>query len=354
MNLAIAVLSGIGAIQGLLFAVLILLKKQKKRYDWILCIWFLVFSLHLSLKFGFEFNAVELSDILIMTLGFLHGPFFWMYARAIVAKGEYPKDLVHFIPFVLFLVGSFVVGDVHNPKWEMSILIPKLLVLTVYPLMVLRLIGNREEGKKSSNPAVLAPHYLWIKAAAYIFLISMGISVIRLSIELLVGVSYFVFWDVLRYVLLVMVMGFFGLKYGTVYRPEEIRPAPKRLKYQYSPLSEKKMGDIRRTIEHFFQENSAYLNPKFSLSQLSQATKIPNHHLSQVINLKMNTKFYELVNSKRIDYAVELMSGKDQIDLTLEGLGYECGFNSKSVFFENFKKYTGKTPGDFRKQISSD
>ena len=114
------------------------------------------------------------------------------------------------------------------------------------------------------------------------------------------------------------------------------------------------MEDIHRGIEQFFQENSAYLNPKFSLSHLSQVTKIQKHHLSQVINLKMNTGFYELVNSKRIDYAIELMSRKDRDEVTIEGLGYECGFNSKSVFFENFKKHTGKTPGNFRKEISLD
>ena len=182
----------------------------------------------------------------------------------------------------------------------------------------------------------------------------MGISLMRFSIELSVGVSYFVVWDILRYVLLVTILGFFGLKYGMVYRAEELKPVAKRGKYKDSPLGDLEIDTIDKKIEDFFLESSAYLNPKFSLLELSKATKIKKHHLSQVINLKTNAGFYDLVNSKRIAYAIDLIRLRNRDELTLEGLGYECGFNSKSVFFQNFKKYTGKTPGNFRKEISSD
>ena len=354
MNLAIAVLSGIGAIQGLLFAFLILLKKYKQQFDWILFVWFLVFSLHLSLKLVFDFKAFALSDILIMTLGFLHGPFFWLYAKTLFGKENSLLDLIHFLPFCFFLTGSFLVGDLHDTTWEISILIPKILVLIVYPLWVLRLLAKEKEHQLSTRLKADQPPHLWIKTAAYIFLVSIGVGVVRLSVELMVGVSYFAFWDVLRYVLLVTVMGFFGLKYGMVYRAEEyLQPAQKK-KYKDSPLGESEIDTILRTIELFFAENKAYLNPKFSLLELSKATEIKKHHLSQVINLRMNTGFYDLVNSKRIAYAIDLIKRKDRNKLTMEGLGYECGFNSKSVFFQNFKKYTGKTPGRFRREIGSD
>ncbi len=354
MNLAIAILSGIGAIQGLLFAFLILLKKYKQRFDWILFVWFLVFSLHLSLKLVFDFKAFALSDILIMTLGFLHGPFFWLYTKTLFEKKSFPLDFLHFLPFCFFLMGSFLVEDLHSTTWEMIILIPKILVLMAYPLLVLRLLAKEKTDRTTTSAKGGRLPFLWIRTAAYIFLVSIGVGIIRLSIELMVGVSYFAFWDVLRYVLLVTVMGFFGLKYGMVYRAEEYLQHAQKKKYKDSPLGESEMDTILKTIELFFAENKAYLNPKFSLLELSKATEIKKHHLSQVINLRMNTGFYDLVNSKRIAYAIHLLNRQRHDELTLEGLGYECGFNSKSVFFQSFKKYTGKTPGHFRREIGSD
>ncbi|MEM7514706.1 MAG: AraC family transcriptional regulator [Bacteroidota bacterium] len=122
-------------------------------------------------------------------------------------------------------------------------------------------------------------------------------------------------------------------------------------KYRHSPLQEKEILHYQHRINDFFGRSKAYLQPDFSLASLSEAVDIPKHHLSQIINSEMNSTFYELVNAKRIEYAMLNMRERD--NLTLEGLGYECGFNSKSAFFSNFKKKTGKTPGQYKKEIST-
>ncbi|PTT07202.1 DNA-binding protein, partial [Flavobacterium sp. HMWF030] len=36
--------------------------------------------------------------------------------------------------------------------------------------------------------------------------------------------------------------------------------------------------------------------------------------------------------------------------LTLESVGYDVGFNSKSTFFSAFKKHTGTTPLNYQQQ----
>ena len=69
----------------------------------------------------------------------------------------------------------------------------------------------------------------------------------------------------------------------------------------------------------------------------------------------MNSTFYDLVNRRRIDYALHrIQNTEDSEALTLEALGYESGFNTKSAFYRHFKFYTGKTPGQAKKEKRPD
>ena len=88
-------------------------------------------------------------------------------------------------------------------------------------------------------------------------------------------------------------------------------------------------------------------------STLSDSVGIPKHHLSQIINSEMKTSFYTLINSKRVEHAIAKLKISEKMNYTLEGIGYESGFNSKSSFFHNFKKVTGKTPKQYFKEIGS-
>lgn len=56
------------------------------------------------------------------------------------------------------------------------------------------------------------------------------------------------------------------------------------------------------------------------------------------------------MNEYRIEKAMEILKDPSQKELTVLEILYQVGFNSKSSFNTSFKKYTGKTPTDFRKQ----
>ncbi|MCK8524131.1 helix-turn-helix domain-containing protein [Aquimarina sp. D1M17] len=355
MSNVLIIVSGIGAIQSTLFALLVSNKKQKQRSDWILISWFLTFSTHLSLGIIHTITPITFIDILIMTISFLHGPFFLIYTKSIIGSTITKKDIWHFIPFLLFTIAWVYVHDIHNTTWEIAILIPKLISLILYPLYIFFWFQKKIRFFKTKTADTTILEFLWIKTIALLFLISILLGLFRLSTELIVGVSYFELMDVLRYVLLVTVLGFYGLRYGMVYKPELYPiPSTEEKKYKNSPLQQEEITEFKERINHFFQQNDDYLDADFSLPVLSKSIQIPKHHLSQIINSEMNTTFYDLVNSKRVEYAIQRIKKQNELNITLEGLGYESGFNSKSAFFYHFKKHTGKTPGQFRKEISAD
>jgi YesN/AraC family two-component response regulator len=60
--------------------------------------------------------------------------------------------------------------------------------------------------------------------------------------------------------------------------------------------------------------------------------------------------FNELTNKFRFEEVKMLLENAKQY--SIEGIGYEVGFASKSSFYTLFKKHTGLTPKDYiRKSI---
>ncbi|MEM9077516.1 MAG: helix-turn-helix domain-containing protein [Bacteroidota bacterium] len=347
-------ISGIGALQGLLFSLLLLAKKGKQFPDRILCMWFLVFSVHLLSGMGKElYPAQPFFPILTSTMGFLHGPFFLVYYKSVMNRKWRLADSLHFLPFLIFMVLSFFVDSDFASSWNLIILFPKIASLTLYPIYVLYLNTRRAKFLQNNHSGHEIIALRWIRIIALLFLLSIGIGIFRMIVELSVGVRYFELWDVIRYVILLTALGYFGLKYGVVYHPELSISTEPQINYKSSPLKKAEIEKYAESINNFIKHSEAYLDPSFSLSTLSKSLKIPKHHLSQTINSEMNTSFYTLINSKRVEYAMGKLKVSEKMNYTLEAIGYESGFNSKSSFFHNFKKVTGKTPKQYLKEISS-
>jgi len=101
-------------------------------------------------------------------------------------------------------------------------------------------------------------------------------------------------------------------------------------------------------VEKIMATEKIYKDPDLKLGSLARAVGISPHQLSQLLNDYLENNFTTYVNSYRIEDACILISGDNK--LTLESIGYEVGFNSKSTFFAAFKKHTGMTPLSHQQQ----
>ena len=66
-----------------------------------------------------------------------------------------------------------------------------------------------------------------------------------------------------------------------------------------------------------------------------------------MITLEKN--FALFINEYRVAEAKQLLQENNQF--TLESIGFEAGFSSKSTFYATFKKLVGKTPAAFKKEL---
>ncbi|MCB1318761.1 MAG: helix-turn-helix domain-containing protein, partial [Leptospiraceae bacterium] len=58
--------------------------------------------------------------------------------------------------------------------------------------------------------------------------------------------------------------------------------------------------------------------------------------------------FYAYVNDYRVAEACRLLRSPDYRDHPVARIGMECGFVSRSVFYEVFRKKLGTTPAAYR------
>lgn len=104
-------------------------------------------------------------------------------------------------------------------------------------------------------------------------------------------------------------------------------------------------------LEKSMLEKGLYRNPDLKLIELSKELNISGHQLSQLLNDNLGKNFTTYVNEFRIREACNMIVSSNH--LTLEAVGYEVGFNSKSTFFAAFKKLMGKTPAAYQQKMQS-
>ena len=90
-----------------------------------------------------------------------------------------------------------------------------------------------------------------------------------------------------------------------------------------------------------------YLDPNFKLADLAEAAGSTPHQVSQLLNDNLGQSFTTYLRAFRIRHAREAILTDDH--LTLEAIGLESGFGSKSAFYAAFKEEMGTTPAKFRR-----
>ena len=116
-------------------------------------------------------------------------------------------------------------------------------------------------------------------------------------------------------------------------------------------LEEKQLQQIAEEINTYFNDESSYLDPEINLRRVSDILGYTRNQISYVINHVLGHTFYDLVNTRRIEYVIKQM--QNGTDLSVMELAINSGFNSISRFYSAFKKLTGMTPAQYQRSHST-
>jgi putative ABC transport system permease protein len=97
-----------------------------------------------------------------------------------------------------------------------------------------------------------------------------------------------------------------------------------------------------------------YRDPELNLSSLAKGLEIHTHELSRIINIALKKNFSDFVNDFRVRDVVRKMQDPAYDHITLLGIAFESGFNSKSTFNRIFKEMTGKSPVEYKNELKKE
>jgi AraC-like DNA-binding protein len=122
-------------------------------------------------------------------------------------------------------------------------------------------------------------------------------------------------------------------------------------KYERSTLTPQQADAYIKDLIRLMKIEKPYIDSEINLQKLARRLSISAHHLSQIINDRLNQNFYDFVNEYRVREAKERLSQPENNHYTILSIALDVGFNNKASFNTAFKKHTGMTPSQVRSSL---
>jgi len=322
--------------------------------------------------------------ILLWPRDYLYGVLIYFYVRELIYPEQYHlkrNTYLHFIPTVLqiifawslfFLSTNRQIAILQNEDllwmtdvvWEFILgdfeLLTAVVSVAIYLLLSFKLLRQhriqiRDKLSYSENInlnwlrllliSLLVVYFLWLTKV----FISDWFQ-LEETFDIIVGLSL---------VLLIYSMGYLGLRQPIIFTEIKTDYSQKNhnetenKKYIKSSLSADSSKAFLKELQQLMQQEKPYLDNKLSLTQLANKMGISSNYLSQTINEQLKVNFFDFINGYRIQDAKERLENPLRKNENILTVAMDCGFNSKSAFYNAFRKQLGMTPSQYRKSLGT-
>lgn len=335
----------LGVFNGFLVSFYFLFFNRQKRVQNLL---FGLLVQFLSLRIGKSlyviFTPREERNIWLIQIGlsacFLIGISLYYYLKATVEnKKTIPKRWkIHFtiLSSIIVTIGIFFPYKYNVVFWNSYFVYVIYTVWGVYLIasgIVLKTIVKKvfTKNEKASTAE------LWLLGVFLANVLIYGAYIIGLFVFYFVGTITF---SVVFYVLLI----FFLSK-----RNRELIFQDTPEKYATKKIDTTEANELAKKLSVTIREKELYKNTNVKMYDIAKEMQLTTHKLSQLLNDNIGKSFAGYMNSFRVSEAKKLL--REHPELTLEAIGFEAGFSSKSNFYATFKKQVGQTPAQYQKQF---
>lgn len=374
--------AGIGL--SLLFLILIISKKGKDIRDYLLGFFIFLLGTYLLIKFIFEkelYVSYPVGIYLDIYYWVLLGPTLFLYTLTSI-KGESKFRPVYLLTLLPAFAVTILFSDYIfiNPQdfvknyetYDTHVIIGYFIwlynSLFFYILSILFLKKHQNNIKDqfsySKSIDLKWLYYLSHGFAAFIlFLVLKSTILFLFNWRIPIDNYNLSIWVVIVYI---FGIGYYGYKQKGIFEGENLgnngqgienEQHTKELKrnkpngtYEKSGMNREESLFILNKLKNFMESQKPYLDCELSLPILAAELGISTHKLSQVINENLNKNFFDFINGYRLERVKELLADSSCSNYKIESLAYDSGFNSKSTFYNLFKKSVGLTPAEYRRK----
>lgn len=368
----------IGAIQAMVLCVLLLRKKDHRKANYLLAAVVLIIG---RMDFDVLLDAVNwtkkhpitilLFNDYLLTLGAL----VFFYVQSMTQPSfRFGRRFWRVMITTLFIDLCFAAVIYHwlvfksYPKvyivwFSVATDLVSVVVMVTYLALSFRMLQRYETSIQNNftNLDKLTLHWLQTLVKIFILLVAYWAAVV------LVDVCFFnyeindVFYYVTSVSLVVFIywMGFsqyLSTHITVVVAPQTnhqmLEQATKPTNQPKSVLDEEKMKAYAKLLTQAMQQDELYLNPALTLDIVANHLNIPARYVSQTLNQLVGKNLNDFVNEYRIGAVKARLMDEQYAHLTILGIAFEAGFNSKATFQRMFKKIVGVSPSEYKKQMS--
>ncbi|UKB79342.1 AraC family transcriptional regulator [Chryseobacterium sp. MEBOG07] len=334
--------------------------------DYVLAAWFLIIGLHLILFIlFFSGSYVKFPHFLgyEVIFPFIHGPMLYVYVLCVTGRNPGKKIwLLHFIPVLIVFLMLFrllilspwdklSVYQSGNKEYAfISKVLKYMMILSGIVYVALSLFAVRKYTKRISNQYSNTEKI----NLNWLYYLIAGIALIWVAV--IIRNDILIFSIV---VLFIVVAAYFGIsRVGILDLPiaaEAIHGKAadeETVKYQKNSPGEDAIMTIYEKLVDKMEKEKLYKDPELNLNYTAALLDVHPNVLSQAINSIENKNFYDYINRQRIDEFKRIAVLPENEKFTILSLAFESGFNSKTSFNRNFKKYMNCSPREFLKSQS--
>jgi len=376
----------LGAVQGLLLALLIYFHKKSNK------------SVNLFLAAYIGCICIASSSAILLTIipwqrtytcetyPLLIGPFLYLYIRSFREKVTWRKALPHLLPFLIFLLISYPYLNYLGSGYPDSYQVPaevvrkpiayfhtivKSGIFVLYYFLSKKQLTLYQRSIQHIFSETSRINLNWARYLinGYILLIVATIVIYTFIFKYPEYFQILVLINVALVTPYVYMASYKGIMQSSIWQSklhikkevieEEMLGVPQlesqiveseRVRQPRSTMTEEKIVQIAQQIIAVMERDKLYQESELTLQDLASKLQFPSQQVSQAINEGLKRNFYDVINSYRVEEAKRLLIDPKNKNFTILSVAFEAGFNSKTTFNTVFKKFTGLTPSEFKQK----